>query len=354
MTPNPTTEPVANLHVRGLTPLLSPLELKTLLPLNDAAAHTVTAARAAIRAILRGDDRRLIVVIGPCSIHDPEAALDYARRLHSLHEELADRLLIVMRTYLEKPRTTTGWRGLINDPHLDGSFDMAGGLTTARELLLQINTLGLPVATEMLDPISPQYLDDQISLGTIGARTSEAQTHRALASGVSMPVGFKNGTDGGVDVAVNACVSAASAHSFLGIDERGRSAVVKTTGNDDGFVILRGGRGGPNYAAEHVAHAAQRLSEAGRHPAVMVDCSHANASGDYRRQEAVWRDVVGQATHGAAALVGLMVESNLHEGKQPLGKDLSALRYGVSLTDGCIGWEQSEALLREAHAQLGK
>ncbi|GAB4434667.1 MAG: 3-deoxy-7-phosphoheptulonate synthase [Chloroflexi bacterium OHK40] len=343
---------VANLHVREMAPLLAPVELKQRLPLSPAAARTVTQAREAIRRIRRGEDQRLLVVIGPCSIHDTVAALDYARRLRRLHEELSGQLFIIMRAYLEKPRTTVGWRGLINDPFLDGSFDMSAGLTIARRLLLEINELGLPVATEMLDPISPQYLDDQISLATIGARTTEAQTHRALASGVSMPVGFKNGTDGGIQVAVNACVAAAGQHSFLGIDERGQSAVVKTTGNPDGFVILRGGRHGPNYFPEYVVQAARLMREANVQPAVMVDCSHANAGGDFRRQEAVWHNVLEQAVSAPTPIIGMMVESNLVEGKQPLLADRSKLRYGVSLTDGCVGWETTELLLHEAHLAL--
>lgn len=345
---------LANLHVRELTPLQSPRELKAQLPLTVAAGQTVANAHATIRAILRRTDPRLLVVIGPCSIHDPDAALDYAQRLLRLHHELNDHLFIIMRAYLEKPRTTVGWRGLINDPHLDGSFDMAAGLRIARSLLLEINRMGLPLATEMLDPISPQYLDDQISLATIGARTSEAQTHRALASGLSMPVGFKNSTDGSIQVAVNACLSAATSHSFLGINEDGQSAVVRTTGNPDSFVILRGGRAGPNYSAEYVAHAAQLIGEAQLHPALMIDCSHANAGGDYRRQEEVWRAVIAQVLAQPGPIIGLMVESNIHEGKQPLVADRTALHYGVSLTDGCIGWEATEQLLRFTHAALAE
>jgi 3-deoxy-7-phosphoheptulonate synthase len=343
---------VANLHVREMAPLLAPAELKRQLPLSAAAARTVTSARNAIRTVLQGEDRRMLVVVGPCSIHDPEAALDYARRLQRLHVELGGQLLIVMRAYLEKPRTTTGWRGLINDPHLDGSFDMSAGLAIARRLLLEINGLGLPVATEMLDPISPQYLDDQISLATIGARTTEAQTHRALASGISMPVGFKNGTDGGIQVAVNACVAAAGQHSFLGIDESGHSAVVKTTGNPHGFVILRGGRHGPNYYPEYVVQAARLMREAELRPAVMIDCSHANAGGDFRRQETVWHQVIEQIVAAPTPIIGMMVESNLAEGRQPLLADRTKLAYGVSLTDGCVGWETTELLLHEAHLAL--
>ncbi len=353
-TTNLNTEPVDNLHIRELTPLQSPAELRSQLPTPDAALRTVATARATIRRILLREDPRLLVVIGPCSIHDPQAAMEYARRLQRLHRELSGQLFIIMRAYLEKPRTTVGWRGLINDPQLDGSFDMHAGLAIARRLLIEMNALGLPVATEMLDPISPQYLDDQISLGTIGARTAEAQTHRALASGVSMPVGFKNGTDGSIQVAVNGCVTAAGQHSFLGIDERGQSAVVKTTGNPDSFVILRGGRNGPNYQAEHVASAARLLRDAQHRPAVMIDCSHGNTGGDYQLQERVWHDVIAQVVAQPNPIVGLMVESNLHEGKQPLLADRTALRYGVSLTDGCIGWEQTERLLREAHETLAR
>ncbi|MEI6779197.1 MAG: 3-deoxy-7-phosphoheptulonate synthase [Chloroflexales bacterium] len=343
---------VANLHVRELTPFLPPRELKAQLPLSDAVARTVAESRATIRRILRREDPRLMVVIGPCSIHDPEAALDYARRLVALQATLGDRLFLIMRVYLEKPRTTVGWRGLINDPYLDGSFNMGAGLTIARTLLLEINGMGLPVATEMLDPISPQYIDDQISLATIGARTTEAQTHRALASGVSMPVGFKNGTDGGIQVAVHACVSAAGQHSFLGIDDGGHSSVVKTTGNPDGFVILRGGRAEPNYHEEYVVQAARLMREAHLNPAVMVDCSHANASGDFRRQEAVLHTVIDGVIRKVGPIVGVMIESNLIEGKQTLTADHSHLKYGVSLTDGCIGWETSERLLHEAHLAL--
>ncbi|NJN16336.1 MAG: 3-deoxy-7-phosphoheptulonate synthase [Oscillochloris sp.] len=353
-TPNPLRR-VANVHVRELEPLRPPVAYKANMPLTIEARRTVADARETIQRILRRVDRRLLVVIGPCSIHDVDAALDYAERLNRLRQQLHDRLFIVMRTYLEKPRTTVGWRGLINDPQLDGSFNMGEGLRIARSLLLQINAMGLPVATEMLDPISPQYLDDQISLGTIGARTTEAQTHRALASGVSMPVGFKNGTDGGIQVAVNACLSAAAPHSFLGIDEDGRSAVVRTTGNPDSFVILRGGRGGPNYQAEHVVQAARLMSESHLQPNVMIDCSHANAEGDYRRQEAVLHRVVEQViAEPGGALIGVMLESNIHEGKQQLTSDHSTLRYGVSLTDGCVSWETTERLLAETHLALDR
>ena len=354
MSETPSSTQVANLHIGEFAPLLSPLELKEQLPLSQPVIRTVAEARATIRRILRGEDRRQLVVIGPCSIHDQEAALEYARRLYGLHQQLGERLFIVMRAYLEKPRTTVGWRGFINDPFFDGSFDMSAGLRMARSLLLEINTIGMPIATEMLDPISPQYLDDQISLATIGARTSEAQTHRALASGVSMPVGFKNGTDGGIQVAVNACVAASGQHSFLGINEQGHSAVVKTTGNPDSFVILRGGRHGPNYHEEHAVQAARLMREAQIKPAVMIDCSHANVGGDYRLQERVMHNVVEQVVRGVGPIIGMMVESNIYEGKQPLMADRAALKYGVSLTDGCISWETTERILHEAHHALAQ
>ncbi|MCU0492231.1 MAG: 3-deoxy-7-phosphoheptulonate synthase [Chloroflexaceae bacterium] len=337
-----------------MTPLKSPRELKADFPLPDAVANTVFEARESIKRIVRRQERRMLVVVGPCSIHDPAAALEYADRLYAAHWRYQERLCIVMRAYLEKPRTTVGWRGLLNDPHLDGSFDMGAGVAIARELLVKINALGLPVATEMLDPISPQYMDDLISLGAIGARTTESQTHRALASGVSMPVGFKNATDGNVQPAINACLSATRQHSFLGIDEDGRSAVVKTAGNPDGFVILRGGRDGPNYDLNSVAEAEQAMQTNALQAAIMVDCSHANCSGDYARQEAVWQQVLREHVASNNAVVGLMVESNLHEGKQNLGSDLSALRYGVSVTDGCVGWETTERMLAFAYEALGR
>jgi 3-deoxy-7-phosphoheptulonate synthase len=345
---------VENVNVREMTPLLSPRELKGLLPADDAVHSTVFEAREAIKRVLRRQDDRVVVVVGPCSIHDPQAALDYAGRLAVLAQQLRSRLLIVMRTYLEKPRTTTGWRGLINDPHIDGSFDMAAGLRLARELLLHINALGLPTACEMLDPISPQYIDDLVSFGAIGARTTESQTHRAMASGLSMPIGFKNSTDGSVQVAINAVTSMRSPHSFLGIDNGGASCVVRTRGNADGLIILRGSRSGPNYDAQSVQAAAAAMQQADLPPAVMVDCSHANSGSDHTRQEGVWNAVLEQYLGGNSALVGLMVESNLYDGKQPIPKDLAQLHYGVSITDACVGWETTERMLIGAYELLGR
>lgn len=344
---------VDNVHVRSLTPLIAPTSLKTRLPLTPTALQTIVEARDVIRRILQRTDPRFLVVVGPCSIHDRAAALDYAARLSTAHQRFKDRLYIVMRTYLEKPRTTIGWRGFINDPFIDGSFDMAAGLLQARELLLQINDLGLPVATEMLDPISPQYFSDLIAVGAIGARTTESQTHRALVSGVSMPVGFKNSTDGNIQVAVDALVSAQQPHSFLGIDEYGASCVVKTQGNPDGFVILRGSRAGTNYDAETVAFATERMEAAGLQPALMVDCSHANSRSDYMRQEEVWSSVLEHHLSNKDAVIGMMVESNIHEGKQKLTADLTELTYGVSVTDGCVSWETTERMLAHAYDLFG-
>lgn len=344
---------VDDLHVREFAPLVAPKLLKTRFPVTEAVSNTVFEAREVVKRILRRQDPRLLLVIGPCSIHDPAAALAYAERLYSAHRQFRDRLFIMMRVYLEKPRTTIGWRGLINDPHIDGSFDMATGLSRARELLLQINHLGLPTATEMLDPISPQYISDLISLAAIGARTTESQTHRAMASGLSMPVGFKNSTDGNLQVPVHSFLSATHPHSFLGIDQEGRSCVVKTYGNPDGLVILRGSRLGTNYDAESVAEAERLMHEAGLPPAVMVDCSHANSRSDHTRQETVWNTVLERRQANREAVVGLMAESNIHEGKQAIPTDLNQLRYGVSITDACVSWETTERMLQHAYEVMG-
>jgi 3-deoxy-7-phosphoheptulonate synthase len=344
---------VDDLHVRAYTPLVAPRVLKEQLPLPPDANERVYAARETIKRIIRRDDPRLLVIVGPCSIHDPEAALEYARRLAEAGAALRDRLFIVMRTYLEKPRTTVGWRGLINDPHIDGSFDMGAGLRIARELLIRILALGVPTAAEMLDPISPQYIDDVVCFGALGARTVESQTHRALASGLSMPVGYKNTTDGSIQIAAQAYIAATHRHSFLGIDPNGACVVVTTTGNPDGAIILRGSRTGPNYDAASMAQAAALLREAGLPPAVIVDCSHANSRSDHTRQEGIWREVIDRHLATGDALVGLMAESNLFEGKQPIPDDLSQLRYGVSITDACVGWETTERMLEYAWRRVG-
>ncbi|GAB4114853.1 MAG: 3-deoxy-7-phosphoheptulonate synthase [Roseiflexaceae bacterium] len=344
---------VDNLHIRAFDPLRPPRQIKLRLPLTEPARQTIYDARQTIRSILRREDSRLLVVVGPCSVHDANATLEYAARLREAHEQFKDRLFIVMRVYLEKPRTTIGWRGLINDPRIDGSFDMNEGLYRAREILLRVCEMGLPTATEMLDPISPHYISDVVALAAIGARTVESQTHRALASGISMPIGYKNGTNGDILVAVQSFVSATHPHSFLGIDEDGMSCVVKTTGNPDGLVILRGSKNGPNYDAETIAQTEWLMREAGLTPAIMVDCSHANSGSDYARQEHVWKSVLEHRKQNHDSVVGLMLESNLFEGKQSIPADLKQLRYGVSITDGCISWETTARLLEEAHHMLG-
>ncbi len=341
-----------NLHVRALTPLKPPRQMQAELPITEAASAVIYDTREAIKRILQRRDQRLLAVVGPCSIHDPEATLDYARRLYDAHRRYHDRILIVMRAYFEKPRTTVGWRGLLNDPQLDGSFNMAAGLQLARELLLAINNLGLPTATEMLDPITPQYLADLVSFTAIGARTTESQTHRAMASGLSMPVGFKNSIDGGVQIAVNGLLSAAQPHSFLGITGEGQGCVVTTTGNPDGLVILRGSRTQTNYDSASITQAEELMREAGLTPAIMVDCSHSNSRNDYTRQESVWDTVIHQHCAQGSRVVGMMIESNIHAGKQSITADRSRLRYGVSITDGCVSWETTEHMLEKAYRAL--
>ena len=343
---------LANTNVLDEQVILSPLELRDKLPLSDSARETVARGREAVRGILRGKDSRLLVVAGPCSIHDPASALDYARRLKALADELEDRLLILMRVYFEKPRTTVGWKGLINDPHMDDSFHLEEGLHIARRLLIDLAAMGLPVATEALDPISPQYLADLFSWAAIGARTTESQTHREMASGLSMPVGFKNGTDGSLDVAINALHAVSTPHSFLGINPEGRTAIIRTRGNACGHVILRGGGGKPNYAAEHVARCEQALEKAGLPRNIMVDCSHDNSGKNPDNQPAVARDVLAQIRAGNDSIMGIMLESHLLGGSQAIPEDKSRLCYGQSVTDACMDWDTTASLLRELAAGL--
>lgn len=338
--------PVENLRVIGVTRLISPAQIKAQLPARESHVGLVSDARATARAILSGEDDRMLVVAGPCSIHEPESALDYARRLAALAREVSDRYFVVMRVYFEKPRTTVGWKGLINDPHLDDSCDVANGIALARKLLLDILDLGLPAGTEFLDPIIPQYTADLISWAAIGARTTESQTHREMASGLSMPVGFKNGTDGSIQTAIDAMKSARAPHSFLGIDQDGATSIVTTEGNPDSHIVLRGGRNGGNYHPHHVAAACEALSHSGLHPALMVDCSHANSGKDPRRQPDVWSSILSQRAGGRREIIGAMLESHIHEGSQPLGTGLADLQYGVSITDACMSWESTERLLR--------
>lgn len=339
-----------DINIRGSVSLISPRELKAKLPITEGATATVIRRREEVKRILAGEDRRLLVVVGPCSIHDQAAGIEYATKLRELAREVEQQMLLVMRVYFEKPRTTVGWKGLINDPHLDDTFDVSGGLHLARELLLKITEMGLSAATELLEPITPQYIADLITLASIGARTTESPTHRQMASGLSMPVGYKNGTEGNLDVAINAMQSAQASHSFLGIDEDGRTCVLSTRGNPWGHLILRGGRQGPNYGAEHVREGVERLNAAKLAPRLMIDCSHANSCKDYRRQKEAWTDVIAQRIAGNDAIIGLMLESNLAEGNQKLNGDLSKLTYGVSITDPCIGWDETEQLIRSACA----
>ncbi len=344
--------PVHNINVASQEVLITPEKLKAVLPLSDAARAVVTSSREAIWNILDARDQRLFVVVGPCSIHDPVAAMDYARRLKALAEELSDTLYIVMRVYFEKPRTTVGWKGLINDPHMDDSFKIEEGLHIGRKLLLDILQLGLPTSTEALDPISPQYLQDLITWSAIGARTAESQTHREMASGLSSPVGFKNGTDGNLDVATNALKSAARPHRFLGINRQGQVSVFTTRGNSYGHVVLRGGSNGPNYDSVNIKLCEEALAQAGCSPNIMVDCSHANSNKQPELQPLVVEDVVNQIREGNRSIVGLMIESNINAGAQSVSADPSTLAYGVSVTDGCISWEDTERCLRDAADKL--
>ncbi|WP_339668059.1 3-deoxy-7-phosphoheptulonate synthase [Dasania marina] len=343
---------VDNINVESQEILITPEQLKADTPMSEAASNTVAESREVIRNILDGKDQRLFVVVGPCSIHDVDAALDYAQRLKQLADKVSDTLYIVMRVYFEKPRTTVGWKGLINDPHLNDTFKIEEGLSIGRKLLLQIAEIGLPTSTEALDPISPQYIQDCISWSAIGARTTESQTHREMASGLSSAVGFKNGTDGGLEVATNAIKSAAKPHRFLGINGQGQVSIIQTKGNTYAHTVLRGGSNGPNYDSVHIAICESELEKAGIAKNIMVDCSHANSNKDPNLQPLVMDNVANQILEGNRSIVGIMVESNIHEGNQSIPADLSQLQYGVSVTDGCISWETTEASLLAMHEKL--
>ena len=338
------TTRIDDLRIAAVRALVSPAVLLEEMPASEAIEDLVEHSRQAIGDVLQGRDDRLVAVVGPCSIHDHDAAIAYARRLKTLADELSPELLVVMRVYFEKPRTTVGWKGYINDPRLDGSFRINEGLRRARELLLEVSAMGLPAGTEFLDLLSPQYLSDLIAWGAIGARTTESQSHRQLASGLSCPVGFKNGTDGGVQVAADAVLAAQASHSFMGMTKMGVAAIFETRGNADAHIILRGGKA-PNYDAAHVEAACAVLRKAGLREQVMVDCSHANSAKQHRRQVDVARDIASQIAGGERRITGVMVESHLHEGRQDLvpGQPLTA---GVSITDACIGWHDTEPLLR--------
>jgi len=344
----------SDLHVVETRPLVAPALLHRELPIDAASTETVASARRRIQAILRGEDLRLLVVVGPCSVHDVSAARDYAKRLAPIRERLKDQLEVVMRVYFEKPRTTVGWKGMINDPHLDGSYDINTGLRRARGLLLDLAREGMPTATELLDPVVPQYIADLISWTAIGARTTESQTHREMASGLSMPVGYKNGTDGSASIAINAMQASARPHHFLGINGEGHASIVSTTGNPHGHLVLRGGNGGSNYHLEAVQAAASELSKAGLKERLMVDCSHANSNKDYRRQSDVLSSVADQLRAGSQHVMGVMIESHLVEGNQKLTADLSQLTYGQSITDACISLETTEQLLLDLAAAVGE
>jgi len=339
---------IHNVNVISKTNMPTPAEVKAALPLDAETEKSIIASRQVIRNIHDGRDPRLFIVVGPCSIHDIEAAHEYAERLKMLADQLADSIVILMRVYFEKPRTTVGWKGLINDPDMDDSFQVEKGIYMARELLLHLARLGLPTATEALDPIMPQYLGDLVTWTAIGARTTESQTHREMASGLSTPVGFKNGTDGSLDVAINALQSAGQSHHFMGINQEGRTAVFQTRGNAYGHTVLRGGGGRTNYDSVSISLCEKELRAAGLPERIVVDCSHANSSKDHNLQSLVARDCIDQVASGNQSIIGLMLESNLNAGNQSIGDDLAKLEYGVSVTDACMDWQTTETTLQQA------
>ncbi len=348
----PSSSPVENLNIISQKLLLTPSEIKQQLPLSSGAVQTVQKGRLQIQDILDRKDPRLLFIVGPCSVHDVDAAIGYATRLKELAKEISDEIVVIMRVYFEKPRTTIGWKGLINDPHLDGSFRIEEGLKKARELLLAISEMGLPTATEALDPVSVQYLSDLISWYAIGARTAESQVHRDLASGLSAPVGFKNGTDGNLGIAINALLAISKPHRFLGIDVQGRCAVTHTAGNAYGHVVLRGGKGKPNYDKKCIFEHEQLLANKGLPSNIVVDCSHDNSNKDPAQQPLVVRNCLDQIRDGNRSIVGLMLESNLNWGNQPLASDIGQLKYGISITDSCIDWLTTEQILLDAQTKL--
>ena len=347
-----TTPDIDNVNVAAFDTMPTPAEIQARLPLSATAAKTVTDGRNLLRKIIDRKDHRLFVVVGPCSIHDPIAGMDYARRLKALADDVGDTLQIIMRVYFEKPRTTVGWKGYINDPFMDDSFQVNVGMEKARQFLLDVNELGLPAGTEALDPYGPQYYGDLITWTAIGARTTESQTHREMSSGLSTPVGFKNATSGDLTVATNAILSASNPHSFLGLNSEGRVAIVRTKGNAYGHVVLRGGDGKPNYDTVSVNIAEQAMVKAKLPANIVVDCSHANSSKKPELQPLVMSDVVNQIRNGNKSLLGVMIESNLEAGNQAIPADLSQLKYGCSVTDGCVDWEATEKMIRDAAVML--
>jgi 3-deoxy-7-phosphoheptulonate synthase len=343
-----------NAHIASSRVLLTPSDIKSKLPLTDSTKKTVLQFREEVENIVTGQDDRKFIVVGPCSIHDVQAAEEYARKLKKLSERVKDKLLLIMRVYFEKPRTTVGWKGLINDPDMDDSFHIEKGLLIARSLLIKIAELGLPTATEALDPIIPQYIGELISWSAIGARTTESQTHREMASGLSMPVGFKNGTDGSIQVALDALQSAIKPHNFLGINQMGQVSIFETTGNPYSHIILRGGGGKPNFDAMSVKIAEEKFKEVNLPAKIVIDCSHGNCNKDHRLQSAVFENVIQQILDGNKSIVGLMLESHLYEGNQPLSSNLEKLKYGVSVTDKCIGWNETEKIILAAYEKLSE
>lgn len=343
-----------NLKISAITPIIAPADLRQVFPLSEKDRQFVQESREQIHKILSREDKRLMVVVGPCSIHDTEAAIDYAKKLKALSGRVNKQLLLVMRAYFEKPRTTVGWKGLINDPDMNGTHNISKGLGIARGLLSRITSMELPVANEMLDPITPEYVADMISWGAIGARTTESQTHREMASGLSFPVGFKNGTDGNLQIAIDAMKSAQHPHSFLGINREGRTSIIQTTGNQDVHIVLRGGSRKPNYHAEDIKMTEESLNKNGLFPTIMVDCSHGNSNKDYKKQADVLEDVISQVVAGNNSISGIMIESFLSAGNQKVPADTSKLQYGVSITDACIDWATTEKILLEAHDRLAK
>ncbi len=349
MTPD---EKLRNVHIVSQETLLTPRALRNEIPVSEAAANTVVAGRQVIQNILDRKDPRIFVIAGPCSIHDLDAAMEYAQRFKQLADEVSETIYLVMRVYFEKPRTTVGWKGFINDPDLDDSFNITKGLHLGRQLLLDLAEMGIPTATEALDPVTPQFIGDLISWTAIGARTSESQTHREMSSGLSTPVGFKNGTDGSLDTCVNAMQSASAPHSFLGIDSDGRTAITHSTGNRYSHVVLRGGRNGPNYDSVNIILTEQALEKARLPKSIVVDCSHANSNKNPALQPLVMENCIHQIREGNRSIVGLMIESHLHAGNQKISSNRDELQYGVSVTDGCVSWETTEDMLRKAHQEL--
>ena len=341
-----------NLKITGITPIIAPADLRQVLPLSEKDRAFVSRSRERIKDIIQRRDHRLMIVVGPCSIHDTEAAIEYAKRLATLSRRVENQLLLIMRVYFEKPRTTVGWKGLINDPDMNSTHLISKGLGIARGLLGRITSLEVPVANEMLDPITPEYVADMISWGAIGARTTESQTHRELASGLSFPIGFKNGTDGNLQIAMDAMKAAMHPHSFLGINREGRTSIIHTSGNPDVHIVLRGGSRKVNYHPADIAHAGESLKKNGLLPTIMVDCSHGNSNKDFQKQPEVLESVVDQLLNGNTSISGVMIESNLHAGNQKIPADLADLKYGVSITDACIDWTTTERILLAAHDRL--